>query len=81
MVNKKITSDKIAKTASKVLTNPNSSEIAKKIAGSALSQKTKTHETSKKMGSIASKVLKSQKYNEITKELAASILSQSDKKK
>lgn len=81
MANKKVTSDKIATTASKVLTNPNSSEIAKKLAGSALSQKTITHETGKEMEAIASNVLKSEKYNETTKELAASILSQSDKKR
>ena len=79
MTNKKVTSDKIATTASKVLTNPNSSQIAKKLAGSALSQKTKTHETGKKIEKIASNVLKSEKYSDTTKELAASILSQSDK--
>jgi hypothetical protein len=79
MANKKVTSDKIASKASKVLKNPNASEIAKKLAGSALSQKIKSHETSKEMETIASKVLKSEKYNDITKELAASILSQSDK--
>lgn len=81
MANKKVTSNKLARTASKVLTNPNSSEIAKKLAGSALSQKTKSRETGKEMETIASKVLKSEKYNETTKELAASILSQSDKKR
>lgn len=79
MANKKVTSDKIATTASNILTNPNSSEIAKKLAGSALSQKIKTHETSKEMETIASNVLKSEKYSDTTKELAASILSQSDK--
>jgi len=79
MVNKKVTSDKIATIASKVLTNSNSSEIAKKLADSALSQKTKTHETGKEMETIASKVLKSEKYSDTTKELAASILSQSNK--
>ena len=61
------------------MTNPNSSEIAKKLAGSALSQKIKTHETNKEMETIASNVLKSEKYSDTTKELAASILSQSDK--
>jgi hypothetical protein len=79
MANKKVTSYEIATTASKVLRNPNSSEIAKQVAGSALSQKNKTHETGKNMETIASNILKSNKYNEVTKELAASILSQSDK--
>ena len=78
MANKKVTSDKIATLASKVLTNQNSSEIAKKLAASALSQKNKTHETGKEMETIASNVMKSEKYSETTKELAASILSQSD---
>ncbi len=38
MANKKQTSTKVAKLASKVLLNPNSSKTDKKIAGSALSQ-------------------------------------------
>lgn len=79
MTNKKVTSGKIATTASKVLTNSNSSKIAKKLAGSALSQKTNTYETGKEMETIASNVLKSKKYSNTTKELAASILSQSNK--
>lgn len=84
MANKKATSVKIAtiaSIASKVLNNPNSSEISKKLAGSALSQKIKVHETSKEMKTIASNVLKSKKYSDKTKELAASILSQSNKSK
>ena len=81
MANKKVTSDKIATIASKVLTNPNSSNIAKKLAGSALSQKSIKHETGKEMETIASNVLKSEKFSDTTKELAASILSQSAKSK
>lgn len=38
MANKKQTSNKVAKLASKVLLNPKSSNTDKKIAGSALSQ-------------------------------------------
>lgn len=79
MANKKVTSDKIASVASKILNNQNSSEITKKLAGSALSQKNKTHETGKEMEIIASNILKSDKYSGTTKEIAASILSQSDK--
>jgi hypothetical protein len=81
MANKKVTSIKIARKASSVLTNNNASDIAKKLAGSALSQKNKSHQTSKKMETVASNVLKSDKYSETTKELAASVLSQSDKKR
>jgi hypothetical protein len=81
MSNKKVTSNKIASKASKILTDNNSSEIAKKLAASALSQKNKTHQTGKEMETVASNVLKSDKYSDTTKELAASILSQSDKKR
>ncbi|PPL04276.1 hypothetical protein [Parapedobacter indicus] len=77
--NKKITSDKVASLAAKVLGNPNSSEIAKKMAGSALSQKQSKHQTGSEIEDSASKVLKSDKYSETTKTLAGSILSQSNK--
>lgn len=79
MANKKATSDLIASKASKVLNDPNSSKIAKQLAGSALSQKNVDNETGKEMETKASNVLKSDKYSEATKELAASVLSQSDK--
>lgn len=79
MANKKHTSSSIASKAAQVLQDKNASEIAKQLAGSALSQVNSCHETGKAMEKIASQVLKSDKYSEITKELAASVLSQSDK--
>ncbi|OQP44181.1 hypothetical protein A4H97_33565 [Niastella yeongjuensis] len=79
MSNKKTTSSNIASLASKVLLNNQSSETAKKLAGSALSQVTSRNVTGKGMETLASKVLDSGKYNPDTKKLAASILSQSDK--
>lgn len=79
MSNKKNTSPKIASLASKVLLDHQSSDTAKKLAGSALSQVNYGNETGKQLESIASKVLKGENYNSTSKKLAASILSQSDK--
>lgn len=79
MANKKTTSQSIASLASKVLLDGQSSDTAKKLAGSALSQVNKTHETGKQLEALASKVLNSDKYNDNSKKLAGSILSQSDK--
>lgn len=81
MSNKKKTSNDVASLASKVLSDPNASETAKKLAGSALSQKDKTKQTGAELEDLASKVLKSEKYNDTTKELAGSVLSQSNKKR
>lgn len=80
-MNKKVTSNQIASLASKILTNPNSSQIAKELAGSALSQMNKGNQTGSSMEEKASKVLHSSKYSEATKSLAGSILSQSNKKR
>jgi hypothetical protein len=77
-MNKKITTHPISSLASKVLSNPDASEIAKSLAASALSQSQKGNETSKEMATLASKVLGSDKYAETTKELAGSVLSQAD---
>lgn len=77
--NTKTTSPKIATLASTILTDANSSKIAKELAASALSQVNKSHQTGKEMESKASKVLDSDKYSEATKALAGSILAQSNK--
>ena len=79
MSNRKATSPSVASKAAQVLKDPNASAISKQLAGSALSQVNKSHETGKKMETVASNVLKSEKYNDTTKELAATVLSQSDK--
>ncbi|EMY0615476.1 MULTISPECIES: hypothetical protein [Serratia] len=79
MANSKKTSQDIASKAAKVLANSNASDIQKKLAGSALSQRSTTHQTGSEMEDIASRVLRSSKYSEETKELAASVLSQSNK--
>ena len=81
MENKKKTSVEIAFIAAKILSDKTSSDIAKKLAGSALSQVNKENETGSEMEDIASNVLKSKKYSDTTKSLAASVLSQSNKKR
>lgn len=77
--NTKQTSSHIASIASDVLNDPNSSEIAKRLAGSALAQSGTQRQTGAEMEDIASRVMNSEKYAATTKELAASILSQSNK--
>jgi hypothetical protein len=81
MENSKITSDKVATLASQVLSDESSSEIAKKLAGSALSQATKGKQTGSELEDVASKVIKSTKYSQDTKKLAGSVLSQANKKR
>lgn len=75
----KKTSSGVAALASKVLTNNNSSAIAKQLAGSALSQVNKGNQTGSKLEDLAAKVLDSPKYSTDTKTLAGSVLSQSVK--
>jgi methyl-accepting chemotaxis protein len=77
--NLKISSQAIKSKAAKILGNENSSEVAKKLAASVLSQADPTKQTSSEMEEIASKVLQSPKYSDDTKSLAGSVLSQSAK--
>ena len=79
MANTKKTSHSIASLASKVLKDNQASDTAKSLAGSALSQVNKGHETGKQLEHLASTVLHSEKYSNVSKALAGSILSQSDK--
>jgi len=80
-MNEKKTSNSMASKASKILRDPNSSQIAKGLAASALSQSNTNKETGKEMETKASNVMKSDKYSDETKGLAASLLSQSNKKR
>lgn len=81
MVNKKRTSPKVASLAAQTLNNPNASLVAKRLAGSALSQKSTSNQTGAEMEGFASHVVQSKKYSDETKILAASVLSQSNKKR
>lgn len=79
MTNKKSSAPKISQLASSILRNPSSSETAKSLAGSVLSQVDSSKQTGEKLEDLASKVLNSNKYSEDTKSLAGSVLSQSEK--
>jgi hypothetical protein len=76
----KKTSKSVATLASKVMRNPNSSDIQKSLAASALSQSNSKNITSERVESLASMALQSSKYNSTTKTLAGTVLSQSTKK-
>jgi hypothetical protein len=79
--NTKRTSKQLASKASKILTDNNTSKIAKKLAASSLSQTGNKKQTGSEMEDLASKVLSSSKYSKETKSLAGSVLSQSNKKR
>lgn len=81
MTNKKQSSSTLASLASSILTDTDSSQIQKTLAGSVLSQASSSHQTGAEMEGIASAVMRSDKYNDTTKSLAASLLSQSNKKR
>lgn len=77
---KKGTSQKIAKQAAKILDNPSSSTIAKRLAGSALTQsKAPKERTSKALASLASKVLDDKRFSDAAHTLAATVLAQRKK--
>lgn len=78
-MNSKASSEKMATEAAKVLRQENASAIQKQLAGSVLSQTSKSKQTGAQMEDIASKVLQSERYSDLTKSLAGSVLSQSNK--
>jgi endonuclease III len=77
--NTKQTSGRVASLASETLRNGNTSQTAKTLAASALSQRSTSRQTGSTTEDLASKVLASAKYAEETKILAASVLAQSNK--
>lgn len=77
----KHTSSKVGTLASQTLQNNSSSQIAKQLAASALSQTHTSRQTGAKMETKASQVLQSEKYSDATKTLAASVLSQANKQR
>ncbi len=78
MNNHKTTSPSVASEAARILQDPGASATAKSLAGSALSQRTPSHQTGPSLEDLASRVLESPKYSEATKTLAGSVLSQSN---
>ena len=81
MRNTKTTSKSVSSEAARVLKDPNASATAKRLAGSALSQRTPSHQTGAKVEDLASRVLDSPKYSAETKSIAGSVLSQSNKQR
>lgn len=77
--NTKQTSGRVGTLASETLQDKQASQVAKRLAASALAQRNGSKQTGAQMEDLASKVLKSDKYADSTKELAASVLSQSNK--
>lgn len=77
--NRKTTSPAVARIAAEVLENKNASAIAKKLAGSALSQTEMSKQTGAKMEKIASAALQDGRLADETKTLAASVLAQANK--
>lgn len=76
-------SEEMAALASKVLNDPTSSQIAKQLAGSVLSQYAPQdprargqRRTSAEMAGLASQVLRDPRSNAISRQLAGSVLSQ-----
>lgn len=77
---KKGTGGKIAKIAARVLDNPASSEAAKKVAASALTQsKAPSERTSARVATVASRILQDNRFSDDAQTLAASVLSQRKK--
>ena len=69
-------SPRIARTASQVLRDSNSSPTAKSLAGSALSQTRSSKETSASIATKASKALDDGRSSRSTRSLAGSVLTQ-----
>lgn len=79
--NTKQTSARIGKLAAETLQDSRSSQVAKSLAASALSQRSGEKQTGSKMEDVAARVLASNRYADDTKELAASVLSQANKQR
>lgn len=79
--NDKQSSPEMASKAAKILADPNSSGIAKRLAASVVSQSSTSKQTGAELESKASQVLQSDKYSDSTKSLAASVLAQSNKER
>lgn len=75
------TSSRLAKKASRTLSNPDSSARAKSLAGSALSQASSKKRTSAKVAKRAGKTLADGKSSKAARSLAGSVLTQAPSKR
>lgn len=74
------TGSPIAKAAARILDNPNSSQRARRVAGSALTQsKNPKERTSGPIASIAAEIMQDDRFGKDAKKVAASVLSQRKK--
>lgn len=79
--NTKQTSSHIATLAEETLQNNRSSQIARRLAASALSQRNGDKQTGAIIEDVAARVLASNRYADQTRELAASVLAQANKQR
>jgi hypothetical protein len=79
--NTKQTSPRIASLAAETLQDKHASQIAKRLAASALSQRDGGKQTGSEIEDVAARVLAGSRYSNDTKELAASVLSQANKQR
>ena len=79
--NTKQTTTRSGRLASETLQRASSSQVAKSLAASALSQRSGDRKTGAKLEDTAARVLASDRYAKDTKELAASVLSQANKQR
>lgn len=79
--NTKQTSTRIGRLASETLQSSSSSQVAKSLAASALSQRSGDRQTGSRMEDTAARVLASDHHAKNTKVLAASVLSQANKQR
>ena len=75
------TSLRVGRLASETLQSSSSSQVAKSLAASALSQRSGGRQTGARMEDTAARVLASDHYAKGTKMLAASVLSQAYKQR
>lgn len=74
-------SSRIGRLASETLHSSSSSQVAKSLAASELSQCSADKQTGAKLEDRAARALASSRYTKGTKELAASVLSQANKQR
>jgi hypothetical protein len=74
-------SARATKLAAQTLNNESASQVARRLAGSVLSQSGNRRQTGSELEDVASQVLKSDKYSKETKTLAGSVLSQANRKR
>lgn len=81
MTNPKKTSSGVGSLAAKTLHDPNASGVAKRLAGSALTQRDAHKQTGGTLEDVAAKALADPRSSATTKKLAGSVVAQSNRKR